>query len=320
MANQLCSIIVAAYNEENNINQCLEYLIKQTYNNTEIIVVDDGSTDSTSACILEYVKKFKNIKYIFQENKGAASARKKGVLEAKGDFITFIDCDDEILISSIEIAMNEFDDEIDIVLFKLHTSACEYNKEYSEFKCFTENKVITGTEAFGACLNSWGLHGLGVYKKTIFMKANNRYDFFNFNNENYVNNDEIVTKLSFLFSKKIKRSDAVYLYKYNPNSTTNRINQRYCLILENTLLLKKICEDIEFDFKFCDRVFNETKYVYKRFLKWYPNLSNRLLWLTVLKKSLKFLLNDFHNDLGLKNRVKLYRMYIHLCVIGWYEK
>lgn len=60
--------------------------------------------------------------------------------------------------------------------------------------------------------------------------------------------------------------------------------------------------------------------IYKRFLKWYPNLSDRLLWLTVLKKSLKILLNDFHNDLGLKNRLKLYRMYIHLYVIGLYEK
>lgn len=83
------------------------------------------------------------------------------------------------------------------------------------------------------------MHGLGIYRKDIFVKAKeNRY--LKENNQNFVNNDEVVTKLSFYYADKIKLSDAIYLYKFNANSVTRKINKNYVFILENALILKNL--------------------------------------------------------------------------------
>ena len=131
MLDQVCSIIVAAYNEENNIRQCLDCLVNQTYRNIEVIIVDDGSIDQTSSIIHTYIQKYSYIKYFYQENSGASAARKNGLNRVKGDFITFLDCDDEFHLDTVEKAMKEFEHTgIDIVLFDLHESIDATNKNF----------------------------------------------------------------------------------------------------------------------------------------------------------------------------------------------
>ncbi|MEG0828549.1 MAG: glycosyltransferase family 2 protein, partial [Acinetobacter sp.] len=192
MLNPLCSIIVAAYNEENNVRQCLDCLVNQTYENIEVIIVDDGSIDQTSSIIHTYVQKYSYIKYFYQENAGALAARKMGLNQAKGDFITFLDCDDEFHLDTVEKAMKEFEyPEIDIVLFDLHAAIDATNENFKKFDYFTHKKIIDGKDVFINCIGQWGAHGLGVYRKDIFIKASDRY--LKENNQNFVNNDEVVT-------------------------------------------------------------------------------------------------------------------------------
>lgn len=76
------------------IEDSIRSVLKNTYSDYEIIIVDDGSTDNTKYIIQKYLKKFTNIKYVYQTNKGVASARNRGILEAKGSFIAFLDADD----------------------------------------------------------------------------------------------------------------------------------------------------------------------------------------------------------------------------------
>ena len=83
------SVIVPTYNQKERLKTCLDALIKQKYNNYEIIVVDDGSIDNTE----QLVKKYKNIRYIKKPNGGSASARNKGIAIAKGEIIAFTDDD-----------------------------------------------------------------------------------------------------------------------------------------------------------------------------------------------------------------------------------
>lgn len=89
------SIIIPAYNVEKYIGECLLSIIKQTFKELEIIIINDGSTDRTEEIIKLFMKD-KRIKLISQENQGLSNARNKGISIAKGEYIGFIDSDDWI--------------------------------------------------------------------------------------------------------------------------------------------------------------------------------------------------------------------------------
>lgn len=315
MLNPLCSIIVAAYNEENNIRQCLDCLVNQTYENIEVIIVDDGSIDQTSSIIHMYVQKYSYIKYFYQENAGALAARKMGLDHANSEFVTFLDCDDEFHLDTVEKSMKGFEyDEIDIVLFDLCTSVDATNESFKKFDYFTDKKIIDGKDAFINCIGQWGMHGLGIYRKDVFVKANNRY--LKENNQNFVNNDEVVTKLSFYYANKIKLSDATYLYRFNANSVTRGINKNYVFILENTLIFEEICKKEEVFFNYNQVLFDDIRYVYYILRKWHTELPNKKIWISILKKCLKYIT---YNKLSFKNRLRFFRIYIYINILEYFE-
>lgn len=88
------SIIIPAYNAEKYICDSIYSAINQTYTNTEIIVIDDGSTDTTSCLVNNISKKHNNLIYTYQDNGGPASARNNGIKIASGKYIAFLDADD----------------------------------------------------------------------------------------------------------------------------------------------------------------------------------------------------------------------------------
>jgi len=98
----LISVIVPVYNVEKYLKQCIESIIHQTYQNLEIILVDDGSPDNCGVICDEYAKQDKRIKVIHQENGGLSSARNAGLDIATGEYISFIDSDDYIAANFME--------------------------------------------------------------------------------------------------------------------------------------------------------------------------------------------------------------------------
>jgi glycosyltransferase involved in cell wall biosynthesis len=109
MINPLVSIIVPAYNAAKHISDTIKSVQNQTFKDFELIIIDDGSKDNT----LEVIESFlddKRIKYIFQENKGQASARNNGIREAKGSLIAFQDSDDLWKPNKLEKQLSLFDD------------------------------------------------------------------------------------------------------------------------------------------------------------------------------------------------------------------
>ncbi len=96
MNKPLISIVIPAYNCEKYISRCLNSLIEQVYNNFEIIIVNDGSKDKTAEIIDDYACKYDFVRAIHKENGGVTSARLKGAEAATGDFVGFVDSDDEI--------------------------------------------------------------------------------------------------------------------------------------------------------------------------------------------------------------------------------
>lgn len=87
----LVSVIIPTYNYGRYLRQSIDSALQQTYPNIEVIVVDDGSTDDTQSLLADYGDKVRNI---LQANQGAAAARNRGIREARGDYIAFLDADD----------------------------------------------------------------------------------------------------------------------------------------------------------------------------------------------------------------------------------
>lgn len=90
------SIIIPAYNIDRYLGHTLDSVLLQTYENIEIIVVNDGSTDGTASLIEQYVSKDSRVRAIYKENGGVTSARLRGVAEATGEWIGFVDGDDYV--------------------------------------------------------------------------------------------------------------------------------------------------------------------------------------------------------------------------------
>ena len=102
----LISVIIPVYNVEKYLAQCIESIITQTYQNLEIILVDDGSKDSGGAICDEYAKKDDRIIVIHKENGGLSSARNVALDVAKGEWISFVDSDDWLSTEAYEEMMN----------------------------------------------------------------------------------------------------------------------------------------------------------------------------------------------------------------------
>lgn len=133
-AGKLVSVIVPVYNVENYLDKCIESLIKQKYDNIEIILVDDGSTDRCGSICDKAAEFDSRIKVLHQKNKGLSEARNVGIKCARGEYICFVDSDDYVEESFIERMIEAVEDGIDVVV-------CGFNESYPE------NKIISGEEA-----------------------------------------------------------------------------------------------------------------------------------------------------------------------------
>ena len=136
----LVSIIVPVYKVEKYLPACIDSILAQTYKNTEIILVDDGSPDNSGIICDVYSHKFNNISVIHQTNAGLSAARNSGIKKAKGDFLMFVDSDDEL--ENPQLIFNNislFDSTTDIVQFPIKKLYVNENK--TEILCSNEGKI-----------------------------------------------------------------------------------------------------------------------------------------------------------------------------------
>lgn len=132
----LVSVIVPVYNVEKYLARCLDSIINQTYTNLEIILVDDGSKDSSGQICDEYAAKDQRIKVIHKQNGGLSSARNAGLDIASGSYIEFVDSDDWIdkdtVKENLELIINENSNVVffnHYQVFDDHIYECELLKE-----------------------------------------------------------------------------------------------------------------------------------------------------------------------------------------------
>ena len=116
MFNPLVSIIVPVYNRERSISYCISSVLALDYENFELIIVDDGSVDNTLMICRTYAEKDNRIKIISKGNEGVSVARNVGIDASNGDYITFVDSDDVVLPSHLDVLLRY--SSIDLVLTK----------------------------------------------------------------------------------------------------------------------------------------------------------------------------------------------------------
>lgn len=167
----LVSVVVPIYNVEPYLRECVDSILAQTYQNVEIILVDDGATDGCPGICDEYDSKYPNVTAVHKLNGGLSDARNAGLALAKGEFVTFVDSDDWLapqMIERCESLIRKYDADVCGVSFmkafpggKFHKNAnfasgpeCYNNVEALAKYLFNTNLTVcvgnSGVDHFGA--------------------------------------------------------------------------------------------------------------------------------------------------------------------------
>lgn len=147
------SIIVPIYNTEKYLHRCINSILLQTFTDFELILINDGSTDNSGAICNEYAEKDSRVRVFHKENGGVTSARKLGVEEARSEWISFVDSDDELYANSMSLLYKHVTDDIDIIIS--HT----YNDIISA------DEFIRRTLLYNIYTSLWGR----LYRKGVVM-------------------------------------------------------------------------------------------------------------------------------------------------------
>ena len=153
------SVVIPAYNAGKHIARAIDSVLAQTQPPCEIIVVDDGSTDDTAQVVASYRPK---VTYIYQDNAGASVARNTGIQAAAGQWIAFLDADDEWLADKLKLQIEHLKRNPDLVWTTGNyiNCVCSKNRQAPHFDPVKADKLISGREYwdnyFHALLNNLG--------------------------------------------------------------------------------------------------------------------------------------------------------------------
>ena len=219
------SIIVTAFNQEKNLEKCLNSIIKQSYRNLEIILIDDGSTDNTRLICFNFSKCDERIKFISQRNGGLSAARNQGLKHATGEYITFIDSDDYVdqnLIYNYVKFLKEYGENILVSGYR----KIKNNIVIFEYK--SNFLLLNNTEALKILFND----NKKSFKNYMWNKLYPSHLFKNIEfEEGKVYEDIRIQYKLFRLSKKIVVCPFVaYNYVFHSSSLTNKKNLIFGLI------------------------------------------------------------------------------------------
>ena len=112
----MISIVVPVYNAEKYLNRCVDSILSQTYTDIELILINDGSTDSSGELCKKYAESDSRVKYFSKENEGPGVTRFLGAQKATGEYICFVDSDDYLSEDALEVLLSSFLDGVDCVI------------------------------------------------------------------------------------------------------------------------------------------------------------------------------------------------------------
>ena len=178
----LVTVVIPIYNVEKYLDRCVDSIVNQTYKNIEIILVDDGSPDNCPQMCDEWAKKDERIRVVHKRNAGLGMARNSGLEIARGEYILFIDSDDYLDLSTIELCVSSaLHNNSDVVIFG--RKDVDDDGVVGEMNIKTNTDVFTGDEVQHTLLPAvfsykmgFGVSAAGrMYRTDIFRKHNLRF-------------------------------------------------------------------------------------------------------------------------------------------------
>lgn len=306
---QYVSIIVPVYNTANYLDRCLQSIIDQTYENFEVIIVDDGSTDNSNIICKEYINRDKRFKYYYIQNSGVSVARNTGIQNASGQFLLFVDSDDHIdryLLEKLVKCQRSYD--CDIVKYSA-TISSDINAPMNQPK--NQTKIYTSKEALEEYfygdetkikVQIWS----GLYKKSLFVNlefpAGKIYE------------DSYITPRLLASSSKIVYLDYPgYMYYLREGSIMHSgLSKEKILAYDLYKYLYCYLKDVvcpELIDLIVEKWVYQYIYIYRQIVKEKRNISDSKYWLkkiySELKEDEKFLLKQ-HIATSCKKQLKLF--------------
>ena len=210
------SVLVAVYNADGYLAQCIESLLDQSLHDIEVICVDDASTDGSLKILQDYAAKDERIKVIhLSKNGGQAHARNVALKEARGEYVCFLDSDDWFAPDSLKTCSDVLDKypDTDSVLFRLMMYYDENNINEYPMEKFER---LTGREAFLKSLN-WDIHGVYMIRTALHKK-------YPYDDTEKAYSDDNTSRIHYIASRNVRCSDAPYYYRQHQSSVTHAVS------------------------------------------------------------------------------------------------
>lgn len=232
MDNGTVSIVVTIFNIEKYLNRCIKSLINQTYNNIQLILVDDGSYDGSSIICDDWAKKDGRIEVIHKKNGGLSDARNCGLKHAKGSFVCFVDGDDYVEKKMIETSYNSaIQNNADMVIFSNYVVYSNKQKSvqhlHAKKNIYSESEIMSSLfdECIGSLPNDKTDYDIGfspwgrLYKKSNLLDNN-----VNFKSERVLIYEDLMFLLDSIsfFKKVVVLDEPLYNYCFNKESLTRK--------------------------------------------------------------------------------------------------
>ncbi len=300
----LISVIIPVYNSERYLTKCLDSVGRQDFKNFEVIIIDDGSTDSSIEIIKEFTNKYLNFKYIQQENMGASAARNKGIKISKGKFISFIDSDDFVDKDFLKDMYKEaLDKECDVV-------CCGYSTYYPKKNIVIKDLFMLSSGVYkpykflNIMIRDFRIHYTmwnKLWKRDLFENNNIEYPKMCFEDIS------TVPKLIYYSNKIAVISKSYYYYTNNKDSLVHTVNVSQLNDYIKSLAMLRLFlenENIYNDFKLSYKLYTLRLFICNLKMIFLIYKKNRdFLWIMkILKKSnsaiIKCLKKDFKNNIG----------------------
>lgn len=232
--NPMVSVVVPLYNQEHYLDKCLRSISSQTYSNLEVIVVNDGSTDSSLTMANQWAERDGRVRVIDKPNGGVSLARRDGLLQAKGEFVAFVDSDDWLPVAAIEsLVALMLQHGVDLVIGSTDkrlglVTKHRVDKVYS----FPYHQVVRQPELFDKYYLGFFRNNIfqvsmcaRLYRKHVIEKAMAETDLFD-KEVNMMGEDQFFNLKLFPYLQSMYRTDkTVYNYRYS--GSTTRFNRNF---------------------------------------------------------------------------------------------
>lgn len=257
MNSLLISIIIPVYNVEEYLENCVESIIKQTYRNIEVILINDGSLDKSGEICNNLAKVDSRIRVVHQENKGVSYTRNFGINLAKGDYLLFVDSDDRcdiLMVETLTSLINLYSADIVICGYDSIENKRKYKNEISKLTSYSAlNKLCTDDIIGGFIWNK-------IYKKNLF-------DTVKFDETKLIGEDFLVNYQIFQLTENIVYVDKpLYFYEIRKNSATTKD------VVTTSLNLVSIYEELYCNYKKTENNFLNIELLLRRVIKSYLSL------------------------------------------------